>query len=248
MNLLHALIRSKLTGGSGAVTLTAADLDDSFKDALLDCFANVAWATEDGQQYYDALEAALYPLDHITAVYTQSGTVYDTDSLDSLKSDLVVTAFYQGGESKTVTGYTLSGTLTEGTSTITVSYGGKTTTFTVTVSASAKTVIDGTSLSWESGYVDSSGNISRSQIPGSNTGSYSSEKFEVGDNSKIAVSLSDASILRSAFYAADNSFISRLLSAEGDIPATAAYARCSIMKASLGDSGYNGAGTEITLT
>lgn len=124
---------TSVNGKTGAVVLTAADLDDSFKDALLNCFANVAWATEDGQQYYDALEAALYPLDHITAVYTQSGTVYDTDSLDSLKADLVVTAFYQGGGSKVVTTYTLSGTLTEGTSTITVSYGGKTDTFTVSV-------------------------------------------------------------------------------------------------------------------
>lgn len=126
---------SSVNGQTGAVVLTAADLDDSFKDALLDCFANVAWATEDGQQYYDALESALYPVDHITAVYTQSGTVYDTDSLDSLKDDLVVTAVYEGGNTETVpaANYTLSGTLVEGTSTITVSYGGKTTTFTVIV-------------------------------------------------------------------------------------------------------------------
>ena len=71
----------------------------------------------------------------ITAVYTQSGTVYDTDSLDSLKADLVVTANYAGGTSETVpaSDYTLSGTLAEGTSTITVSYAGLTTTFNVTV-------------------------------------------------------------------------------------------------------------------
>jgi len=69
----------------------------------------------------------------ISAVYTPSGAVYDTDSLDSLRSDLVVTASYDDGTSQIVTGYTLSGTLTEGTSTITVSYDGKTTTFNVTV-------------------------------------------------------------------------------------------------------------------
>ena len=75
----------------------------------------------------------------ITATYTQSGTVYDTDSLDSLKADLVVTANYSGGTSDTVpsTDYTLSGTLTEGTSTITVSYANLTTTFTVTVTHDA---------------------------------------------------------------------------------------------------------------
>lgn len=75
------------------------------------------------------------PLASISAVYTQSGTVYDTDSLDSLKSDLVVTATYEDSTTETVTDYTLSGTLAVGTSTITVAYGGKTTTFTVTVSA-----------------------------------------------------------------------------------------------------------------
>lgn len=135
-------------------------IPDNVKSALLDCFANVAWATEDGQQYYDALEAALYPLDHITAVYTQSGTVYDTDSLDSLKTDLVVTAVYEGGNTETVpaANYTLNGTLTEGTSTITVNYGGKTATFDVTVSESPRIndilTLDGI-LNTRSGHSDS---------------------------------------------------------------------------------------------
>lgn len=73
----------------------------------------------------------------ITATYTQSGTVYDTATLDSLKADLVVTANYSGGTSETVpaSNYTLSGTLAVGTSTITVNYAGLTTTFTVTVTA-----------------------------------------------------------------------------------------------------------------
>ena len=69
----------------------------------------------------------------IDATYTQSGTVYDTDSLDDLKDDLVVTGTYDDTSTATITGYTLSGTLTAGTSTITVSYGGFTDTFSVTV-------------------------------------------------------------------------------------------------------------------
>lgn len=133
MNLMEAAIAAKLGGGGGG------GLTEDVKQAFLNAFAHVAWTDEHGQDYYDALEVALYPIDHIAAVYTQSGTVYDTDSLDSLKADLVVTAFYLGGGSKTVTTYTLSGTLTAGTSTITVSYGGKTTTFTVTVTASSGT-------------------------------------------------------------------------------------------------------------
>lgn len=79
----------------------------------------------------------------ISAVYTQSGTVYETDTLDSLKADLVVTASYDNSTTQTVTNYTLSGTLTEGTSTITVSYGGKSTTFTCVVSvATPETIVD----------------------------------------------------------------------------------------------------------
>ena len=77
----------------------------------------------------------------ISAVYTQSGTVYNDDLIDDLKDDLVVTAHWSNGTSSTVakTDYTLSGTLTAGTSTITVSYGGKTTTFNVSVTQSVIT-------------------------------------------------------------------------------------------------------------
>ena len=74
----------------------------------------------------------------ISAVFTQGGaTIYDTDTLDSLKQYLVVTAIYPDSSTETVpsTDYTLSGTLAEGTSTITCSYAGKTDTFTVTVSS-----------------------------------------------------------------------------------------------------------------
>lgn len=71
----------------------------------------------------------------ITATYTQSGTVYDTASLDDLMTDLVVTASYDDSTTAIVTDYTLSGTLSVGTSTIAASYGGFTDTFDVTVSA-----------------------------------------------------------------------------------------------------------------
>lgn len=111
-------------------------LTDDLKAALDQLAQKVAYIDEDGQDYYDDLYNALYPpatLSYITCVYTQSGTVYDTDSLNSLKSDLVVTAHYSDGTTGVVTNYTLSGTLVVGTSTITVTYGGKTTTFMVTV-------------------------------------------------------------------------------------------------------------------
>ena len=112
-------------------------LSDDVKQALLQIAEKIAYIDEDGQDYYDDLYDALYPpadLVSISAVYTQSGTVYDTDSLDTLKADLVVTAHMSDQTTRTVTEYTLSGTLAEGTSVVTVAYGGKTTTFNVTVS------------------------------------------------------------------------------------------------------------------
>ena len=109
---------------------------DEFKEALLACFNAVAWATTGGQALVDDLEAALYPDVHlvsITAAYDQDRPIYDTDSLDLVKLDLVVTANYSDGTSEVVTDYTLSGTLTPGTSTITVRYGGKTASISVVV-------------------------------------------------------------------------------------------------------------------
>lgn len=107
--------------------------------ALLNCFSHVAWIDGNGQQYYDALYDALTDetpatLLSISAVFNQgSAVVYDIDDLDSLRQYLTVTAHYDDSTTGAVTNYTLSGTLTEGTSTITVSYGGKIATFTVTV-------------------------------------------------------------------------------------------------------------------
>ena len=114
-------------------------LSELVKQAILQIARKVAYIDDQGQTYYDALYDALYPLNvaSISAVYTQSGTVYNSDSLDSLKPDLVVTATYTDSSTATVDAadYTLSGALTVGTSTITVSYGGKTATFSVTVTS-----------------------------------------------------------------------------------------------------------------
>lgn len=111
------------------------------KQALMNCFAHVAWIDANGQTYYDALYNALFnttTLESIYALFTQgSAVIYDTDSLDSLRQYLVVTAYYSDETSAVVTDYTLSGTLSVGTSTITASYGGKSSTFNVTVSQGA---------------------------------------------------------------------------------------------------------------
>lgn len=134
-NLVAAINEAAQSGGSGGIS-------DDLKQALLQLAQKVAYIDANGQDYYQDLYDALYPsavLTSITAVYTQSGTVYTSDTLDSLKPDLTVTAHYDDNTSETVTNYTLSGNLTVGTSVITVSYGGKTDTFDVTVTRVAGT-------------------------------------------------------------------------------------------------------------
>lgn len=68
-------------------------------------------------------------LSSISATYSGGDVAVGTDVTDL--TGIVVTAHYSDGTSKTVTGYTLSGTIAEGSNTVTVSYGGKTTTFAV---------------------------------------------------------------------------------------------------------------------
>ncbi len=163
---------SSVNGSSGAVTglqttanlvtsvsSTSTDtqypsakcLFDSFsttaRNALINCFIHVAWADSQGQSLVTALAAALgvNSLVSISAVYTQTETVTTNTPLNDLKTDLVVTATHADSSTETVPSadYMLSGTLIAGTSTVTVSYAGKTTTFNVTVTASPQLVTDG---------------------------------------------------------------------------------------------------------
>lgn len=115
-------------------------LSDEAKGALIACFEQVAWKTPYGQTYLSALETALNSevyLVSITADYEQDRAIYDTDDLDAIKAsdDLTVTANYSDGSSVVLAddAYTLTGTLSAGTSTITVSYQGKATTISVVV-------------------------------------------------------------------------------------------------------------------
>ena len=127
------------TAVAQAISEGGLGFSDEFKGALLACFNGVAWATTGGQALVDDLEAALYPDVHlvsITAAYDQDRPIYDTDSLDLVKLDLVVTANYSDGTSETLAddAYTLTGTLVAPSSTITVGYGGKTAEVSVVVS------------------------------------------------------------------------------------------------------------------
>ena len=110
-------------------------LSDEAKEALLACFAKVAWIDEHGQDYYDTLESALYPSEYpkIVAVFNSGqNTIYTDDTLDSLKQYLTVTYFETEESTGTVVpsaNYTLSGTLVVGASTIIVVYNNLTTSF-----------------------------------------------------------------------------------------------------------------------
>lgn len=126
------------------------------KEALIACFEQVAWKTPYGQTYLSALETALYPgayLVSITAAYEQDRPIYTDDSLDLVRLDLVVTANYSDGTSETLAddAYELIGTLIAGTSTITVSYGGKTASVSVLVTAPLYSIADFAEQSLTSG-------------------------------------------------------------------------------------------------
>lgn len=112
-------------------------VNESVKTALLQLAQKVAYIDEHGQDYYDDLYNALYPavgVNNIIAVFNSGGvTIYDTNTLNDLRQYLTVTAIMTDSSTEVVTTYTLSGSMDAGTQTITVSYGGKTDTFSVTV-------------------------------------------------------------------------------------------------------------------
>jgi len=137
--------------GSGE-NVTQGGLSAAAKAALMAVVESIAVFTVDNPQELIAnLRNAMYdaPVASISAVYTQTRTVYASDALDVLRDDLVVTATYTDGSSAVRTDYTLSGTLTAGTSVVTATLDGKTATFDVTVAA-ARIPATGITLSSES--------------------------------------------------------------------------------------------------
>lgn len=123
-------------------------LSQEAKAALLACFDHVYWSDDNGDTHYQALHDALYPasgLVSITAVFAPgTATIYSDDNLNTLKAYLTVTGLYENGQSKAITDYALSGSLSVGTNTITVSCDGVTTTFSVTVASTLDRIAYGT--------------------------------------------------------------------------------------------------------
>ncbi len=108
-------------------------LSNSVKEALLNCFSNVAWTTEDGQQCYDALHDALY---NDSALVVDIDVDYSGDSVEigvQTNTLPVVTVFYDDGTIEEITsGFTCTPEMIEeGDNIVTVFYKGFSKTFTV---------------------------------------------------------------------------------------------------------------------
>ena len=139
-NLANGALQAQRSAEAAAERAEMADggMTTAAKSALMAVVESIGVFTVDNPQaLIDNLRNALYnaPVAAVSAVYTQSRTVYATDSLDVLRDDLVVTAAYTDGSSAVRTDYTLSGALSAGVSTITAALDGKTATFEVQVAA-----------------------------------------------------------------------------------------------------------------
>jgi len=66
--------------GSGNLVFGDAGISDAVKTAILACFRNVAWTTENGNNYYKQLAAALYPDSGDGAVNLTGSLVIISDS------------------------------------------------------------------------------------------------------------------------------------------------------------------------
>lgn len=139
----------KNTPSSGSV-LTVAQVE-----ALDGMFKKCAFTSDVTAEYevfkqafgLDGTDTPVDPsvtLSTISATYTGGDVTVGTE-LTAL-TGITVTAHYSDGSTANITGYTLSGTIAEGSNTITVSYDGKTTTFTVIGVAESGGDVEATTL------------------------------------------------------------------------------------------------------
>ena len=119
-------------GGNGLTAAQINALDGMFKV----CAFIKADISAEYNEFCAAFDIEAATITGISATYS-GGSVPAGTALDDL-TGIVVTAQYSDGSTATVTGYTLSGEITEGSNTITVTYQDKTATFTVTGTAAAQ--------------------------------------------------------------------------------------------------------------
>lgn len=186
---------------SGLTTAQVNALDGMFK---------IASFTKDPTAEYTAFKAAFgiegggevepdepdtptKTLTSISAVYSGGDVAVGTALTDL--TGIVVTATYSDGSTETVTGYTLSGEIADGSNTITVSYNGKTTAFTVTGVAESEGENNGWTdgvpytVEWTDGYrIDTNSNNETFGEPVANDGKSVSDFLPCRGASAINVS------------------------------------------------------------
>ena len=135
---------------AGEAVITCTTVDGGFTAT---CAVSVAAESSGGETEVT--------LSGISATYSGGDVAVGTAVTDL--TGIVVTAHYSDGSTATVTDYTLSGTIAEGSNTVTASHSGKTTTFTVTGVAesdgTAGSKIQLSSLDWESGIMKADGTV-----------------------------------------------------------------------------------------
>ena len=185
-------------------------------------------------------------LESISATYTQGqNVVYATTPLDDLKSDLVVTAYNDDGTRSNVIGadYTLSGTLTVGTSTVTVNYSGKTTTFNVVVTAGAKE-LESISATYTQGKVYPSTSLDSLKTNLVVTATYDDSSTETLSSNDYTLSgtLAEGTSVVTATYQGKTATFNVIVSAEPDLPTEyqeVEYLETSSRGANSVDTGIN---------
>lgn len=126
----------RLADLQSAIEQIEPGLSGNAKAALLACFRNVAWVSDDGATYYANLETALYGnYPKLIAAFDPGiNVIYTDDALDTLKQYLTVTYYATEDSSGVIlspSDYTLSGTLIAGTSSVVVTYQNLSTTVTI---------------------------------------------------------------------------------------------------------------------
>ena len=156
-------------------------------------------------------------LSSISATY--SGGEVTVGTASTSLTGITVTAKYSDGTSKTVTDYTLSGTIAEGENTITVSYCGKTTTIKVTgVAESTGFVYDPTK--WKSGRLS---NTDGSVVDADTFfKEYYDEYIDISDGKAVIVTSKHTSqmIFRAYAYTSDKTYI---VYREFSVPSNGSY-------------------------
>lgn len=145
LTIQGAAADAKATGDAIAALRNEA-VPYEVKQALDNMFKKVQFAS-DASNEYSVFHSWASGADivSISAAYNPGNNlIYDSDSLDSLRPYLIVTALFSDGTTAAVSGYTLSGNMNAGNNTFMVTFENVSTTFTALISHVNYDIIVGT--------------------------------------------------------------------------------------------------------